>query len=211
MKKKTTNFTVYFDVDSALSFIECVPVHGPSPVREYFCYLWSAGRHLEGGPIGAGQKLHLGGGQYSPCQVQPHWGQWLCQDYSCVICFNYGMLINLVGYVKKYFFFHYFHYYTVSLLTLMSNPYMYQISFVPLCENLTSHKTFKKSYQKLENLLCNLIDKNYLLFSDIVEKNTQYDIFICSYFRQTCWEHVHQTVVFCCMIWGDLLHYERYI
>lgn len=95
--KKTPNFTVYFDVDSALSFIECVPVHGPSPVREYFCYLWSASRHLEGGPIGAGQKLHLGGGQYSPCQVQPHWGQWLWWDFSCVICFNYDILINVVG------------------------------------------------------------------------------------------------------------------
>lgn len=111
-KKNQTNFTVYFDVDSALSFIERVPVHGPSPVREYFCYLWSAGRHLEGGPIGASQKLHLGGGQYSPCQVQPHWGQWLCQDYSCVICFNYGMLINLVGKIiswvcqlRSFFFF----------------------------------------------------------------------------------------------------------
>lgn len=110
-KQKQTNFTVYFDVDSALSFIERVPVHGPSPVREYFCYLWSAGRHLEGGPIGAGQKLHLGGGQYSPCQVQPHWGQWLWWDYSCVICFNYVMLINLVGKIiswvcqKVYIFF----------------------------------------------------------------------------------------------------------
>lgn len=103
------------------------------------------------------------------------------------------------------------HYYTVSMLTIMSNQYMYQTSFVPFCENLTSHKTFKKSYQKLKNLLYNLLDKNYLHFSDIVEKNTQYDIFICSYFRQICWEHVHQTVVFCCMIWGDLLHYERYI
>lgn len=86
------------------------------------------------------------------------------------------MLINLVGKIiswvcqKSIFFLHYFHYYTVSLLTLMSNPYMYQISFVPLCENLTSHKTFKKSYQKLKNPLYNLIDKNYLLFSDIVEK-----------------------------------------
>lgn len=50
---------------------------------------------------------------------------------------------------------------------------MYQISFVPLCENLTSHKTFKESYQKLQNLLYNLLDKNYLLFSDIVETNTQ--------------------------------------
>lgn len=126
------------------------------------------------------------------------------------------MLINLVVKIiswvcQKVCFFHYFHYYTVSLLTLMSNRYMYQISVVPLCENLTSHKTFKKSYQKLKNLLYNLIDKNYLLFSDVVEKNTQYDIFTCSYFRQICWEHVHQTVVFCCMIWGDLLHYERYI
>lgn len=93
----------------------------------------------------------------------------------------------------------------------MSNQYMYQTSFVPFCENLTSHKTFKKSYQKLKNLLYNLLDKNYLHFSDIVEKNTQYDIFTCSYFRQICWEHVHQTVVFSCMIWGDLLHYERYI
>lgn len=55
---------------------------------------------------------------------------------------------------------------------------MYQISVVPLCKNLTSHKTFKKSYQKLKNLLYNLLDKNYLHFSDIVEKNTQYDIFI---------------------------------
>lgn len=116
-----------------------------------------------------------------------------------------------MGMSKSIFFFHYFHYYTVSLLTLMSNPYVYQISVVPLCENLTSHKTFKKSYQKLKNLLYNLLDKNYLHFSDIVEKNTQYDIFSCSYFRQICWEHVHQTVVFSCMIWGDLLHYERYI
>lgn len=108
LKTKQTNFKVYFDVDSALYFVERVPVHGPSPVREYFCYLWSAGRHLEGGPIRAGQKLHLGGGQYSPCQVQPHWGKWLWWDFSCVICFNYGMLINMVGkkiswvrYVKK--------------------------------------------------------------------------------------------------------------
>lgn len=32
---------------------------------------------------------------------------------------------------------------------------------------------FKESYQKLQNLLYNLLDKNYLLFSDIVETNTQ--------------------------------------
>lgn len=54
------------------------------------------------------------------------------------------------------------HYYTVSLFTLMSNQYMYQISFVPLYENFTFHKTFKKSYQKLQNLFYNFLDKNYL-------------------------------------------------
>lgn len=55
----------------------------------------------------------------------------------------------------------------------MSNQYMYQTSFVPFCENLTSNKTFNnlKFYLKLQNLLYNLLDKNYLLFSDVVEKN----------------------------------------
>lgn len=60
--KTKKHFKVYFDVDSTLCLLERVPVYGPSPVREYFCYLWSAGRHLEGGPIRASQKLHLGGG-----------------------------------------------------------------------------------------------------------------------------------------------------
>lgn len=82
------------------------------------------------------------------------------------------------GYVKKTKYLFNFHYYTVSLLPFMSNQYMYQISFVPLCENQTSHKTFKESYQKLQNLLYNLLDKNYLLFSDIVETNTQQIYFI---------------------------------
>lgn len=56
----------------------------------------------------------------------------------------------------------------------MSNQYMYQTSFVPFCENLTSNKTFNnlKFYRKLQNLLYNLLDKNYLLFSDVVEKNS---------------------------------------
>lgn len=86
---------------------------------------------------------------------------------------------------------------------------------MPLCENLTSHKTFNtvKFYLKLQNLLYNLLDKNFAFFWCCGKKFicTLYDRFICLYFRQTCWEHVHQTVVFCCMIWGDLLHYERYI